>query len=288
MTTTDALRKALEALEMARNGLAWYRARYPEAVDGSDDEAEAEIHQALADGNAALSSHPHSPSSEDPDGKAFRLAASAAPAVPAGAVWLMPIATEPPARPELLRLAWARTGLSTGQIAEAYDAIVSAAFGCGQVAAPTPPKLADSGALTDFLERAATPQASDGPMQEDLRAIARDALATQPPKVEAAPWTQADAVAWGERHDLKIHGNDLFCAFEDAATLYLERAATPQPAEQRESRAGGWRMVCGDWRDELVAIHGPAGHIASGLTVEQAQALITAQGNCSTTQESKQ
>jgi hypothetical protein len=36
-------------------------------------------------------------------------------------------------------------------------------------------------------------------------------------------WTQADADEWGKRHDLKISGNDLFCAFEDAATLHLTR-----------------------------------------------------------------
>jgi hypothetical protein len=37
-----------EALEEARNGLLWYRDRYPEAVDGSDDEAMARIDAALA------------------------------------------------------------------------------------------------------------------------------------------------------------------------------------------------------------------------------------------------
>lgn len=46
-------------------------------------------------------------------------------------------------------------------------------------------------------------------------------------------------------------------------------AVTPPPR---------WRMVCGDWRDELVALHGPSGHIVSGLTIEQASALIAAHG----------
>ncbi len=36
------------ALEQARNGLQWYQDRYPEAVDGSDDEAMTEIDAALA------------------------------------------------------------------------------------------------------------------------------------------------------------------------------------------------------------------------------------------------
>lgn len=39
-----------------------------------------------------------------------------------------------------------------------------------------------------------------------------------------------------------------------------------------------WRMVSGDWRDELVSLHGQDGHIVSGLTVSQARALIDAHG----------
>ncbi len=39
-----------------------------------------------------------------------------------------------------------------------------------------------------------------------------------------------------------------------------------------------WRMMCGDWRDELVSLHGQNGHIVSGLTVEQARAIIDAHG----------
>ncbi|WAS56242.1 hypothetical protein MK974_24390 [Burkholderia ambifaria] len=41
-----------------------------------------------------------------------------------------------------------------------------------------------------------------------------------------------------------------------------------------------WHMVFGDWKEELVALHGPRGHIASGLTVEQARAIINAHGGC--------
>lgn len=39
-----------------------------------------------------------------------------------------------------------------------------------------------------------------------------------------------------------------------------------------------WRMMSGDWRDELVSLHGQDGHIVSGLTVAQASALIDAHG----------
>ena len=38
----------VEALEEARNGLAWYQAMYPGATDGSDDEAMERIEAALA------------------------------------------------------------------------------------------------------------------------------------------------------------------------------------------------------------------------------------------------
>ena len=39
-----------------------------------------------------------------------------------------------------------------------------------------------------------------------------------------------------------------------------------------------WRMMSGDWRDELVSLHGQDGHIVSSLTVAQASALIDAHG----------
>lgn len=35
----------------------------------------------------------------------------------------------------------------------------------------------------------------------------------------AHKWTDADAEAWGTRHDVRLTGGDLFCAFEDAASL---------------------------------------------------------------------
>ena len=38
----------VEALEEARNGLAWYQAMYPAATDGSDDEAMERIDAAIA------------------------------------------------------------------------------------------------------------------------------------------------------------------------------------------------------------------------------------------------
>ena len=32
--------------------------------------------------------------------------------------------------------------------------------------------------------------------------------------------------------------------------------------------------MCGDWKDKYVAIHGPNGHIASGLTHDQAAPIV--------------
>ena len=57
---------------------------------------------------------------------------------PVEAVWLMPVATSEPADPNLLQYAWARSNLSTGEIAHAYDCIVEAAKQCGQITHPTP------------------------------------------------------------------------------------------------------------------------------------------------------
>lgn len=47
-------------------------------------------------------------------------------------VWLMPVATDAPQDPSLLRIAWGRSNLSTGQMAHAYQCIVEAARECGQ------------------------------------------------------------------------------------------------------------------------------------------------------------
>ncbi|MGU5691432.1 hypothetical protein [Aeromonas veronii] len=51
--------------------------------------------------------------------------------------------------------------------------------------------------------------------------------------------------------------------------------------EAPSSKHVAWRMMSGDWRDELVSIHGPDGLIASGLTVNQATAIIAAHGGVS-------
>lgn len=42
------IKEAIEALEMAKTGLEWYRDRCPDAVDGSDGEADEQIDAALA------------------------------------------------------------------------------------------------------------------------------------------------------------------------------------------------------------------------------------------------
>ena len=41
------VQKLVSALESAQAGLQWYRDRYPAAVDGSDDEMDAQIEDAL-------------------------------------------------------------------------------------------------------------------------------------------------------------------------------------------------------------------------------------------------
>ena len=46
-TLREAAIGAMGALETARNGLAWYRDRYPESTDGSDDEAAGDIDAAI-------------------------------------------------------------------------------------------------------------------------------------------------------------------------------------------------------------------------------------------------
>ncbi|MBQ4675542.1 MULTISPECIES: hypothetical protein [Aeromonas] len=51
--------------------------------------------------------------------------------------------------------------------------------------------------------------------------------------------------------------------------------------ESASSKQVAWRMMSGDWREELVSIHGPDGLIASGLTVNQATAIIAAHGGVS-------
>lgn len=56
----------------------------------------------------------------------------------AGAVWLMPVATDAPQNPKLQRYAWGRSNLTDAQMAHAYDCIVSAAQECGQTLAAAP------------------------------------------------------------------------------------------------------------------------------------------------------
>jgi hypothetical protein len=65
----------------------------------------------------------------------------------------------------------------------------------------------------------------------------------------------------------------------NAAIAAFSPVNAPYPTARAEGgEAVAWRMVCGDWRDETVALHGPRGHIVSGLTAEQAKAIITAHG----------
>ncbi len=54
----EAMEMALRALHSAAAGLEWYRDRCPDAVDGSDDEADDEIGAAIAALDAALGVQP--------------------------------------------------------------------------------------------------------------------------------------------------------------------------------------------------------------------------------------
>ncbi len=47
-TSGTVFAQAIEALEAAKNGLQWYRGLMPQCVDGSDDEADAQIDAAIA------------------------------------------------------------------------------------------------------------------------------------------------------------------------------------------------------------------------------------------------
>lgn len=63
------------------------------------------------------------------------------------------------------------------------------------------------------------------------------------------------------------------------ALRYLLGTAMLAAAPVDDKRdAERWKMMCGDWREELVALHGPKGHITSGLTMDQARAIIDAHG----------
>lgn len=56
---TDELDRAKKALELVRNGLAWYRDAYPEADSGADDEMMEEIDTVLAGGTPAVRPQKH-------------------------------------------------------------------------------------------------------------------------------------------------------------------------------------------------------------------------------------
>jgi hypothetical protein len=86
---------------------------------------------------------------------------------PDGAVWLAPIATDYPANPKLLQYAWGRSNLSSGQMAEAYQCIVSAAQDCGQeyrLPLATPPAAQPAQVTEAMIERikAAEQRIADG------------------------------------------------------------------------------------------------------------------------------
>lgn len=78
----------------------------------------------------------------------------------------------------------------------------------------------------------------DGP-QGELWELAQQLRAQLTPEPVALEERKAAAQAWADRHDVKLCGTDLLCAFEDAATV---RFAAPSPValqgrDELESRA---------------------------------------------------
>jgi len=50
----------------------------------------------------------------------------------------------------------------------------------------------------------------------------------------------------------------------------------PEAALVRDAAPDIWRVMCGDWREETVAIHNSEGWIADGLDLKKAAALVEA------------
>lgn len=75
----------------------------------------------------------------------------------------------------------------------------------------------------------------------------------------------------------------------DAETLPENVRQGVEMIQQLFTRAthSEWRMMTGDWREELVSLHDHNGHIVSGLTVSQARALIDAHGGVKPEQAAK-
>lgn len=52
LNTFKIIKQLIDALDMAKTGLRWYRDANPELEDGSDDEADSEIESAIEAGNS--------------------------------------------------------------------------------------------------------------------------------------------------------------------------------------------------------------------------------------------
>lgn len=66
---------------------------------------------------------------------------------------------------------------------------------------------------------------------------------------------------------------DLIHAVEESKDLLMKAVSV--------SVTDSWKMMCGDWKEDLVSLHGPSGLIASGLSTDQATAIIHAHGGTS-------
>lgn len=128
-------------------------------IGGSLDDARylsPTVSLAFAAWNAALRAQPAGGGGEDAEPPSDEVWP------PDGAVWLAPVATDAPASPKLMQYAWGRSSLSSGQMAEAYQCIVSAAQECGQVyrlPVATPPVSGGQGEAVAWDDEGEAPSA---------------------------------------------------------------------------------------------------------------------------------
>lgn len=122
---------------------------------------------------------------------------------------------------------------------------------------------------------------------DDARVIYRAMLeaAPQPPSVPDA-WRGLTDVEWMNivNFDCAYASYDKEGAVNEAVKRTEAKLKELNAAQQQEPPADLvqdaepdiWRVMCGDWRDETVAIHNSAGYITCGLDPAKAAALVRA------------
>lgn len=95
--------------------------------------------------------------------------------------------------------------------------------------------------------------------------LAHQQLAAEAQEPVAWRWRQNETKPW----HLTVHSD---CAGE-VQPLF---AAPPAPVAQPVQVPDEWRMMCGEWRDETVSIHGASGLIVSGIAPNAAGIIIDA------------